>query len=67
VAINWTEDDQDTLVLFLETILDSYRQGKISRVHAISRISDAISQAGLKSDSNTAYMKSVIQEQQRLH
>jgi hypothetical protein len=67
VAINWTEDDQDTLVLFLEIILDSYRQGKISRVHAISMISDAFSQAGLKSGSSTAYMKSVIQEQQSLH
>jgi hypothetical protein len=67
VRINWKEDDQDTLVLFLEIILDSYREGKISRVYAIDRISNAFSQAGLESRSITAYMQSVIEEQQSLH
>jgi hypothetical protein len=67
VPINWKEDDQDTLVFFLETILDSYREGKISRVHAVARISKAFSHAGLETRSLTAYMQSVIQEQQRLH
>ena len=67
MPINWKEDDQDTLVLFLETILDSYREGKISRVHAVARVSNAFSQAGLESRSITAYMQSVIHEQQRLH
>ena len=64
---NWKEDDQDTLVFFLETILDGYREGKISRVHAVARISNAMSQAGLERGSIIAYMKSVIQEQQSLH
>ena len=67
MPVNWKENDQDTLFLFLETILDSYREGKISRVQAIARISNAFSQASLESRSITAYMQSVIQEQQNLH
>jgi len=63
MVVDWKEDDQDTLVLFLETILDRYREGKLSRTQATSRIVEAFSQAGLSSRSITAYMLSVIQEQ----
>ena len=62
MATTWKEDDRDTLALFLETILESYREGKISRVQAIAAITEAFSQAGLPSGSITAYMLSVIQE-----
>jgi hypothetical protein len=64
VTIGWKENDQDTWVLFLETILDSYRDGKISRIQAIARITEAFTQGGLPPPSITAYMQSVIQEHQ---
>jgi len=67
VRVNWKEDDQDTLVLFLETILDSFQEGKISRTQAIVRITEAFYQGGLSSRPITAYMQSVIQEHQSLH
>jgi hypothetical protein len=67
VRVNWKEDDQDTLVPFLETILDSFQEGKISRTQAIARITEAFYQGGLSSRSITAYMQSVIQEHQSLH
>jgi hypothetical protein len=62
LAKNWKEDDRDTLALFLETILESYRKGKISRIQAIAVITEAFFQTGLQSGSLTAYMQSVIQE-----
>jgi hypothetical protein len=67
MAVDWKEDDHDTLVLFLETILDGYRKGTLSRAQATIRIIEAFSQAGLSSRSITAYMQSVIQEQQSTH
>jgi hypothetical protein len=67
MSINWKDDDRDTLVLFLETILDSYCEGKISRAQAIVRMTEAFYEGGLSSRSITAYMKSVIQEHQSLH
>jgi hypothetical protein len=67
MALDWKEDDRDTLVLFLETILDGHRKGKLSCTQATSRIIEAFSQAGLSSRSITAYMQSVIQEQQSTH
>jgi hypothetical protein len=62
MATTWKEDDRDTLALFLETVLEGYREGKISRVQAIAAITEAFSQAGLQSGAITAYMQSVIQE-----
>ena len=67
MTTNWKEDDQDTFALFLETLLDRYREGKITRVQAIARITDAFSQAGLPGRSISAYLKSVIQENQSSH
>jgi len=67
VRVTWKDDDKDTLILFLETILDSYREGKISQAHAIARITEAFYQVGLSGRSITAYMQSVIQEHQSLH
>ncbi|HUQ35590.1 MAG TPA: hypothetical protein VM144_04355 [Aestuariivirga sp.] len=64
MAVNWKEDDRDTLVLFLEIILESFHEGKILRAQAIVRITEAFYQAALSSRSITAYMQSVIQEQQ---
>jgi hypothetical protein len=46
MAVDWKEDDHDTLVLFLETILDGYRKGTLSRAQATIRIIEAFSQAG---------------------
>jgi hypothetical protein len=62
MATTWKEDDRDTLALFLETVLEGYRDGKISRVQAIAAITEAFSQAGLQSGAIIAYMQSVIQE-----
>jgi hypothetical protein len=67
VTIGWKEDDQDTWILFLETILDSYRDEKLSRIQAITRITEALTQGGLSRPSMTAYMQSVIQEHRTSH
>jgi hypothetical protein len=66
MATTWKEDDRDTLALFLETVLEGYREGKISRVQAIAAITEAFSQAGLQSGAITAYMQSVIQEYRKV-